>query len=153
MHLNQEKLMKRRMIRALVLFGITFIALLVFIALYIDACRRVQETYRREFHTSLTKVNEDIDSYLDSDGDHELRYRRIISDMSSADSFAFLIDNIPEEHKRAVNEIHTCIMKFPEQMKGRLPELKAALEEIIAEHDKGYDEVLAIVASVDKKGH
>lgn len=141
------------MIRALVLFGITFIALLVFIALYIDETRRVQETYRIQYTTSLIKVNEDIDSYLDSDGDHELRYTRIISDMSSADSFVFLIDNIPEDHKRAVNEIHTCIMKYPEQMKVKLSELKPALEDIIAEHDKGYDEVTAIVASVDKKGH
>ena len=150
--MNQEKLMKRRMIRALILAGITFIALLVFIALYIDETRRVQETYRRQYHTCLTKVTEDIDSYLNNDGDLDFRYTRIVSDMSCADSFAFLIDG-PDEHKRVVTEVLTCIMKFPEQMRQKLPELKAAIEDMLAEYDKGYDEAAKIVASIDKKGH
>ena len=38
--------MKNRMIRAIVLFIVTLIALLIFIGLYIDEKQRVQETYR-----------------------------------------------------------------------------------------------------------
>ena len=114
--------MKRRMIRAIILFVITFIALLVFIALYIDETKRVQETYRRQYHTNLTKVSEDIQSYINGEGDWDLRYVRIISDMSAADSFAFLLE-MPEKQKRTVNEITTCIMKYPEQMKEKLEEL------------------------------
>ena len=144
--------MKRRMIRAIILFVITFIALLVFIALYIDETKRVQETYRRQYHTNLTKVSEDIQSYINGEGDWDLRYVRIIRDMSAADSFAFLLE-MPEEQKRTVNEITTCIMKYPEQMKEKLEELDKAINDMNAELDKGYDEAAAIVASVEKKGH
>jgi phosphate uptake regulator len=144
--------MKRRMIRAIILFVITFIALLVFIALYIDETKRVQETYRRQYHTNLTKVSEDIQSYINGEGDWDLRYVRIISDMSAADSFAFLLE-MPEKQKRTVNEITTCIMKYPEQMKEKLEELDKAINDMNAELDKGYDEAAAIVASVEKKGH
>ena len=144
--------MKRRMIRAIILFVITFIALLVFIALYIDETKHVQETYRRQYHTNLTKVSEDIQSYINGEGDWDLRYVRIISDMSAADSFAFLLE-MPEKQKRTVNEITTCIMKYPEQMKEKLEELDKAINDMNAELDKGYDEAAAIVASVEKKGH
>ena len=150
--MNQEKLMKRRMIRALILFGITFLALLVFIALYIDETRRVQETYHRQYRTNLQKVSEDIQSYVNADGDFDLRYTRIVSDMSAANAFAFLMD-IPERQKQTVNEITTCLMKYPEQMREKLKELDTAVKDINADLDKGYDEADEIVGSVNKKGH
>lgn len=144
--------MKGRMIRAIILFVITFIALLVFIALYIDETKRVQETYRRQYHTNLDKVSEDILSYTDGEGDFDLRYTRIVSDMSAANAFAFLLE-MPEEQKRTVNEMTTCLMKYPEQMREKLKELDEAVRDINAELDKGYEEGAALVASVDKKGH
>ena len=150
--MNQEKLMKRRMIRALILFGITFLALLVFIALYIDETRRVQETYHRQYRTNLQKVSEDIQSYVNADGDLDLRYTRIVSDMSAANAFAFLMD-IPQRQKQTVNEITTCLMKYPEQMREKLKELDTAVNDINADLDKGYDEADEIVGSVNKKGH
>ena len=150
--MNQEKLMKRRMIRALIIFGITFLALLVFIALYIDETRRVQETYHRQYRTNLQKVSEDIQSYVNADGDLDLRYTRIVSDMSAANAFAFLMD-IPERQKQTVNEITTCLMKYPEQMREKLKELDTAVNDINADLDKGYDEADEIVGSVNKKGH
>ena len=144
--------MKRRMIRALILFGITFLALLVFIALYIDETRRVQETYHRQYRTNLQKVSEDIQSYVNADGDLDLRYTRIVSDMSAANAFAFLMD-IPERQKQTVNEITTCLMKYREQMREKLKELDTAVNDINADLDKGYDEADEIVGSVNKKGH
>jgi len=149
---NQEKLMKRRMIRAIILFIITFIALLVFIALYMDEKKRVQETYRKQYRANLTKVIEDIDSYKNSEGDHELRYMRIVSDMSSANAFAFLINSF-EEKQITVNELTTCTMKYPEQMKEKLDDMRQALSDIIDDLDKGYEEAEAVVSSVDKKGY
>lgn len=144
--------MKRRMIRAIILFMITFVALLVFIALYIDETKRVQETYRKEYKANLVKVVTDIDSYTNGEGDLELRYMRIVSDMSAANSFKFLIDS-SEEEKKAINEITTCLMKYPVQMKTKLEELKTALNDIIDDLDKGYDEVSAVVGAVDKQGY
>lgn len=150
--MNQEKLMKRRMIRAIILFLITFVAMLVFIALYIDETKRVQETYRKQYKTNLNTVIEDIDSYANGEGDLELRYMRIVCDMSGANSFAFLLNDL-EDEKKTINEITTCLIKYPEQMKGKLPELKTALSDILADLDKGYEETAAIVESVDKKGY
>ncbi len=150
--MNQEKLMKRRMIRAIILFIITFIALLVFIALYIDEKKRVQETYRKQYRTNLTKVIEDIDSYNKGEGDHELRYMRIVSDMSGANSFAFLIDGF-DDKQIIINELTTCTMKYPEQMKEKLDDMRQALSDIIDDMDKGYEEAEAVVSSIDKKGY
>jgi len=149
---NQEKIMKRRMIRAIILFLITLVALIVFIALYVDETKRVQETYRRQYRTNLEKVSEDIESYKNGEGDHELRYMRIVSDMSAANSFAFLLDDF-EEKSIIVNELATCIMKYPEQMKTKLDDMDKAVKDILDELDKGYDEAKAVVSSVDKKGN
>jgi len=144
--------MKRRMISAIILFIITFIALLVFIALYMDEVRRVQETYRNQYRTSLGDVVEDIRSYRNGEGDMELRYMRILSDMSGANSFVFLIDDLGDE-KKVINEVNTCIMKYPEQMKKKLDELETALQDILDELGKGYDEAKALVDSIDKQGY
>ena len=155
MRAGQETLMKRRMISAIILFLITFIALLVFVGLYIDESRRTQETYNTQYVTNLTHVSEDVGSFLDAEGDKDFRYVRIISDMSSANSFAFLLDRLSEDRKKTVNELNACIMRYPEQMQeeNKLTELKTALEDIIAGLDQGYDEAQALVDSIDKQGH
>ena len=150
--MNQEKIMKKRMIRAIVLFILTFIALLVFIGLYIDETKRTQETYMKQYKANLGHVSEDIASYLDGEGDFDLRYTRIVSDMSSANSFAFLIKRFDDE-KVIINEVNTCVMKYPEQTKGKLAELKTSIDDILNDLDKGYTEADEFVKSFDKKGH
>ena len=150
--MNQEKLMKRRMISAIVLFLITFVALLVFIALYMDEVKRVQETYKKQYRTGLQDVITDIESYKNAEGDLELRYMRIVSDLSGANAFVFLIEDLDEE-KKTINEVSTCLIKYPEQMKGKLDELETAINDILENLDKGYDEAQALVDSVDKKGY
>ncbi len=150
--MNQEKIMKRRMISAIVLFLITLVALLVFIALYVDEVSRVQETYRRQYRTGLIDVVEDIASYRNAEGDFDLRYRCIINDMSGANSFAFLIEDLDDE-KKTINEVNTCLIKYPEQMSGKLEELEKALSDILDGLDKGYEEAQALVDSINKKGY
>ncbi len=150
--MNQEKLMKRRMISAIVLFLITFVALLVFIALYMDEVKRVQETYKKQYRTGLQDVITDIESYKNAEGDLELRYMRIVSDLSGANAFVFLIEDLDEE-KKTINEVSTCLIKYPEQMKGKLDELETAINDILEDLDKGYDEAQALVDSVDKQGY
>lgn len=153
--MTQERLMKDRMIRAIVLFVLAFIALLIFIGLYIDETHRVQETYRIQYYTYLTKTNESIDSYLDAEGDLPLRYRRILADMTSAQNFGFLLDEISEEHKRNLTELQACLMKYPEQMqeKEKLEAMRKAVTDISQNLDKGYDEAAELVDSIDKKGY
>ena len=147
--------MKKRMIRAFILFGITFLALLVFIGLYIDETRRVQETYRTQFNANLAHTSKSIEDYLSAEGDFDLKYRRILSDMSSADSFAFLLDNLTEQQKITVNQLHSCLLKYPEQMKEqeRLEALRQTVTDLQSNLDKGFEEADALVAGIDLKGH
>ncbi len=147
--------MKKRMIRAFALFGVTFVTLLVFIGLYIDETRRVQETYRTQFISNLSHTSKSIEDYLDAEGDFELKYRRILSDMSSADSFAFLLDNLTEQQKITVNQLHSCLLKYPEQMKEqeRLEALQQAVTDLQSNLDKGFEEADALIATIDLKGH
>lgn len=153
--MTQERLMKRRMTRAIVLFAITLAALIIFIALYIDQSNRVQETYRKEYNSYLEKASYAIDSYLNAEGDLPLRYRRLLSEVSSADAFAFVMTGLTDEQKIAINGIHACLLKFPEQMqeKKRLEDMRTAFIDMSQNLDKGYDEAAAIVDAVDKKGH
>ena len=81
---GQEYLMRQKMVRAIVISIILAIALTVFVALYVSETRRVQETYRAQYDKALINVLEDIHSYQNADGDFELRYRMIVSDMSVA---------------------------------------------------------------------
>lgn len=152
--MTQEKLMKKRMIRAIVLLVIALIALMTFIGLYIDQKQRVQETYRIQFHAYLEKASAAIDSYLDAEGDLPLRYRRILSEVSSADAFAFIMTGLTEDQKRAFNQLHACLLKYPEQMqeKKRLEDMRTSINDIHDDLDKGFIEASAIVASIDKKG-
>ena len=150
--MNQEKIMKRRMISAIVLCIISLIALLVFIGLYVDETHRVQETYRKQYKVELGHAGKEIELYLANKGDVDHRYRRISSYVACADSYAFLIEGFSEEQK-TINEVSTCLIKYPEQMSGKLEDLKTAFDDINADLDKGYEEAQAIVDSVDKLGH
>lgn len=153
--MTQEEVIKRRMRRAVILLAIVSVALLVFIGLYVDETRRVQQRYREQFNANLTQTMQAVDSYLNAEGDFDLRYRVIVSTMSSTDSFAFLLDTLPQSHKIAVNEMHTCLLKYPQQMteRERMEEFRAALEDIRQNLDKGFEEMQAIVDAIDKKGY
>ncbi len=153
--MTQEHMMKKRMQRSRVLFSITFIALLVFIGLYIDETRRVQETYRAQFIANLAHTADSVDSYLNAEGDWPLKYRRILSDMSSADSFAFLLKNLTEDQKVIVNEMHTCLLKYPEQMqeRERLEAFGQAVKDLQSNLDVGFEEAEELISTIDKKGH
>ncbi|WP_295129824.1 hypothetical protein [Ruminococcus sp.] len=144
--------MKRRMITAIILWIVTLITLLVFIALYIDETHRVQETYKKQYKTELSHASKEIELYLKNSGDVDLRYRRITSYVTCANSYSFLIEDMGNDQV-IINEVTTCMIKYPEQMTAKLEDLKTALDDISSDLDKGYDEAQAIVDSVDKKGY
>ena len=149
--MNQDKIMKRRMITAIVLLIITLIALVIFIALFVDESRRVQETYRRQFTTELRHVNEEISIYQKAEGDLDYHYTRITVYMANAGSYAFLIDNFTDK-QIVINEISTCLIKYPQQMKGKLDDLQTAVSDILSDLEKGYEEAKTIYESLDLKG-
>lgn len=150
--MNQEKLMKKRMWTAIIMLIITLIALLVFIGLYIDEKERVQKTYRSQYRTELRHVSGEIEGYLNTEGGYDTRYSMIIGYMSSASSYAFLINDF-EDKQKIVNELNTCLIKYPEQMSERLPDVKKAIDDILDDLDKGYEEAEAIVSEINKKGN
>ncbi len=150
--MGQEAIMRRKMISAIIFAIVMTIGMLVFIGLYIDERNLVQEKYREQYSTALGNVTEDIDSYIKAEGDKDMRYTRIVCDMSTADSFAFLIDNFTDRQK-TVNELYTCLLKYPEQMTGKLEDVKEAVADMQQGLDKGYDKADEIIDSVNKKGN
>ena len=148
---GQEYLMRQKMLRAIVIAIILGIALTVFIALYVAETKRVQETYRVQYNKSLISVLEDIHSYQNADGDFELRYRMLVSDMASANSFAFLLNDFTERQK-SINGLYTVVIKYPEQTQKRIDEVEVIFADLTANLDKGYDEMDEFVASIDLKG-
>lgn len=152
--MTQEKLIKQRMVVRTVLFSITVIALLVFIGLYADAKRRIQESYQERYEANLERVQEDILSYLEAEGDHDMRYTRLLTDMSTAKEFAFLIHNFADK-QIIVNGMYTILLKYPEQMREeeRLKAMYTAVGDILRHLDQGYEEAQTLVDDVDKMGH
>ncbi|MBR6046252.1 MAG: hypothetical protein IKP47_11510 [Ruminococcus sp.] len=150
--MNQDKVMKRRMITAIVLMLVSFIALAIFIGLYLDETTHVQDTYKKQYRTEIGHVLTEIDIYLEPEGDHELIYRRVTNYMSNAGAFAFLIDDFTEK-QIIVNEVSTALIRYPDQMKEKMEELKTALSDINSELDKGYDELKELYESLDLKGN
>ena len=148
---GQEYLMRQKMLRAIVIAIILGIALTAFIALYVAETKRVQETYRAQYNKSLIAVLEDIHSYQNADGDFELRYRMLVSDMASANSFAFLLNDFTERQK-SINGLYTVVIKYPEQTQKRIDEVEVIFADLTANLDKGYDEMDEFVASIDLKG-
>ena len=150
--MGQEYLMKRKTVRAVVIAILTALALVVFIALYVDECKIVRETYHEQYTIMLRQVLEDIDSYQNAEGDLEFRYRRLTADMNTEASFLFLLDEMEEEQK-AIQELYTVVLRYPVQTAEGLEEIKTALNDILANLDKGYDEVRSFVDGIDKKGY
>ncbi|SEF79233.1 hypothetical protein SAMN04487934_103168 [Eubacterium ruminantium] len=149
---GQEFIMKRKMIRAIIIAILSMVALVVFIALYIAETHKVQEAYRRQYRKNIETLASDIEKYKNADGDFELRYRMLLSDISNANSFAFLLNDFVDEQKN-INGLYTVFLKYPEQTKERLDEIKVFIDDILANLDKGYDEMGEFVESINKKGY
>ena len=143
------------MVIAIVLMLVSMIVMVVFIGLFVDATRSVQKTYREKFQANVAATIQAVDSYLNDTNNMDFRYRRIVSDMAGADCFCFLLENLTEEQKIAVNELRSAFILYPQQMgdKTRLGEVRQALSDINDNLDKGFEEAKAVVDAIDKKGH
>ena len=152
--MTQEDIMKRRMHLAIIFAVVMAIGMIVFIGLYIDETRRIQVKYREQFVSCLNHTSDSLDSYINADGDYEFRYRKIISDMSAANSFSFLLENLTEKQKITINELNTILIKYPKQMndKKRLGAYKKAVDDLAQNLDKGFDEANEIINQIDRMG-
>ena len=121
--MNQEKIMKAKMITAIVICIAALAGLFVFIGLYMDKSEEVRKTYISKYMENLSAASEEIDTYLESGKDLPMRYNMILSDMGAARSLVFLIDDYTDEQK-AINELHYCLVKYPEQMQGKLEDIE-----------------------------
>ncbi|MCR5837869.1 MAG: hypothetical protein K6G88_15330 [Lachnospiraceae bacterium] len=148
---GQEFLMQKKMLRSIVLMIITMMALIVFIALYFGERQRVQETYQRQFDKALDSAIEHMEDYVNADGDFELRYRMIFTEITNINTFSFLLEGKEAEHK-SINELYTVFLKYPEQTSGRIEEVKEIVEKIKTSEKDAYEQLDQFIASIDKKG-
>lgn len=150
--MNQEKIMKVKMIVSMIICFFALAAMCVFIALFLDEKEKVQRTYKEKYMENLTYACEEIDMYLDTKIDLDLHYNMLLSEVGSARTLIFLIEDYSEEKHKILNTFHYCLVKYPDQMKEKLEESRTAMDDITANLDKGYDELKEITDSIDKLG-
>ena len=150
--MNQEKIMKAKMITAIVIAAASLIAAFIFAGLYFDRCKANRLEYIEQYENSIAQAAEELDYFIAKQTDYDLHYSLVLSDLGAARAMIFLVDGKIDEQK-AINEIHYCFAKYPEQMSGRLSEAAQAFHDIADHLDKGYDEVRDIVNSVDRLGN
>lgn len=143
--------MKAKMITAIVVAVVSIIAVLVFAGLYFDQCQKNRLDYIYRYEESILNAAEEIDKYNEKMTDYDLHYNMILSELGAARTIVFLVDDYTDKQK-AINEIHCCFVKYPEQMKDKLDESAQAFHDIASHLDKGYEELQEIIDSVDKLG-
>ena len=152
--LGQELIMRRKMWRAIVFAIMMMIGMVVFIALYVSERTSVQEKYRTMYVESVKDMVYDIESYENADGDLDLRYNMLLSDAAVSNAYVFLVDGYVDEQK-SINGLYTCLLKYPNQMKPKLSEVKEILTGIANSEDEegNYQKMDELVESIDKMGY
>lgn len=140
------------MITAIVIAIAALIASFIFAGLYYDQRKLNQLTYIEQYETNIAQAAEELDRFNENKTDYDLHYNMAISDLGAARAMIFLVDGKTDEQK-AINEIHYCFVKYPDQMRDKLVESAQAFHDIADHLDKGYDEVREIVDSVDRLGN
>lgn len=149
--MNQEKIMKAKMVTAIFIALAAVIAVFVFAGLYFDQRRMNRLEYIDQYENNILLAAEEIDKYNEKQTDYDLHYNMVLSDLGAARSIVFLIDDYTEKQK-IINELHYCFVKYPNQMREKLDDSSKALHDIADHLDKGYDEAKEIVDSINKLG-
>ncbi|MGN1090194.1 MAG: hypothetical protein ACI4Q6_07310 [Huintestinicola sp.] len=150
--MNQEKIMKAKMVTAIIIAVLSVFAIFIFAGLYFDSTRQNRQEYIVQYEESLRRAAEEIDKLTEKKTDEELHYNIVVSELGAARAMIFMVEDYTDKQK-VINEIHYCFVKYPEQMKEKLPEVSQAFHDIADHLDKGYDEVQLITESVDKLGN
>jgi hypothetical protein len=149
--MTQERIMKAKMITAILIAIAALASAFVFAGLYSDERQKTRQAYITQYEENLKNTAEEISKYREKQTDYDLHYNMILSDMGAARNFVFLIDGYTSQQK-VINELHYCFVKYPDQMSGKLEEAETAITDITDHLDKGYEEAQALVDSIDKKG-
>ena len=149
--MNQEKIMKAKMVTAILIALAAVVAVFVFAGLYFDQRRMNRLEYIDQYENNILLAAEEIDKYNEKQTDYDLHYNMVLSDLGAARSIIFLIDDYTEKQK-IINELHYCFVKYPNQMREKLDDSSKALHDIADHLDKGYDEAKEIVDSINKLG-
>ena len=149
--MNQEKIMKAKMVTAIFIALAAVVAVFVFAGLYFDQRRINRLEYIDQYENNILLAAEEIDKYNEKQTDYDLHYNMVLSDLGAARSIRFLIDDYTEK-QIIINELHYCFVKYPNQMREKLDDSSKALHDIADHLDKGYDEAKEIVDSINKLG-
>ena len=149
--MNQEKIMKAKMVTAIFIALAAVVAVFVFAGLYFDQRRINRLEYIDQYENNILLAAQEIDKYNEKQTDYDLHYNMVLSDLGAARSIIFLIDDYTEKQK-IINELHYCFVKYPNQMRKKLDDSSKALHDIADHLDKGYDEAKEIVDSINKLG-
>lgn len=144
--------MKKKMYIAITISVILSIALFIFIGLYFDEKEKNQLAYKNQYMENLTKAYEEINIYFEKETDYQKHYNMILSDIGAARNFIFLINDYSAEKQNIINELHYCLVMYPNQMSEKLKETSEAIEDITENLDKGYENIKKLVDSIEKKG-
>lgn len=150
--MNQEKIMKAKMITAILIAIMSLFAIFVFARLYFDQLQKNRLEYIGQFEKSISQAAEEIDKYTEKKTDYDIHYNMVISDLGAARAMIFMVDDYTEKQK-VINEIHYCFVKYPQQMKEKLTDASQAFHNIADHIDSGYDELRLITESVNKLGN
>ncbi len=149
--MNQEKIMKARMITAICVALASLFALFIFAGLYFDQIKKNRLELMGIYEENMLMAAEEIEKYDEKQTDYDLHYNMVLSDLGAARSVIFLIDDYTDNQK-TVNEIHYCFVKYPVQMRERLTESGKAFRKIAGHIDEGYEELREIIDSIDRLG-
>lgn len=144
--------MKAKMITAIIVAVVSVFSIFVFAALYVDQSQKNRLEYIGQFEKNILNAAEEIDKYYEKNTDYDLHYNMIISDVGAARAMIFMVDEYTDKQK-IINEIHYCLIKYPEQMKEKLPEASQAFHDIANHLDKGFEEVQKITETIDRLGN
>lgn len=150
--MNQEKIMKAKMLTAIVIAIASIFMIFVFARLYFDQVQKNRLEYIAQFEKNILQAAEEIDTYIEKNTDYDIHYNMVISDVGAARAMIFMVDDYTEKQK-TINEIHYCFIKYPQQMREKLEDASKAFHNIADHIDSGYDELRLIVESVDKLGN
>ena len=150
--MNQEKIMKAKMVTAIIIAVASMIAAFIFAGLYFDQIKKNRLEYIAQYEENISLAAEELDKYIEKQTDYDLHYNMVLSDLGAARSIIFLVDDYTDKQK-IINEIHYCFVKYPVQMKEKLEESAQAFHDIADHLDKGYEEAQAIIDSVDGLGN
>ena len=151
--MNQDKIMKRKMMIAIIVCILSLIGLFVFAGLYSNEKKNTQRTYYNIYIKNMEEACDEVSTYLQNGKDLEMHYNVLLSDVGTARNMIFELENISEEKQKQVNTFYYCLVKYPTQMQARLDEIYTALDDVSANLDKGYDELAQITDSLDLLGN